>query len=185
MKKQFQWMLGAFLLVTAALVAANFNARQNPIYRLSRYPKSPAFADYVAHLLSQTRAQTPAATALVGPSKVLLELAYPMSLDYESMLSCQMDTQGNYGWGKLQPARASFGYSAQPKLAPAQLKHLRRLMRALPPSLAPADRYDVVGVVLYDSKPPQIRVYDRRNPPAQLAEICRIIKMPLDLKNYG
>ena len=170
------WMLGAFILVSAALVGATMKARQNALFRLARYEKSPAFTDYVSHLLTQT--QTP--SGLVRAANPLIEMAYPMSRDYEQMLSCRMSAQGTYGWGKLHPARASRAYSAQQKLTPVQLSKIRQLVNALPPSVVPADRYDVLGVVHYDSNPPQVRVYDRRNPPTQITEICRIIKMPLD-----
>ncbi len=171
-------MLGAFVVVTALLIGATIMARQNPLFRLGRYEKTLGFSDYVTHMVKRSGRSS---------SSELLELAYPMSRDYEFMISCQMNVRGQFGWGKLHPGRAGRMYSAQQKLTPAQLTKIRQLMRDLPPSSAPTDRWDVLGVVLDDSisTPAQIRLYDRRHPPAQITEICHILKMPLDLTQYG
>lgn len=185
MKRTRFWILGALVVVSVLLAGANFSARKNSIFRLARYEKSPAFTEYISYLQIQTQKSPPKATSLVRPINLLLELAYPMSRDYESMLSCQMDVKGNFGYGRIHPARATRGYDAQQKLTSVQLANISHLMRALPPSSAPTDRYDVLSIVLYDSNPPQIRLYDRRHPPKKIMDICRILKMPLDLTRYG
>lgn len=178
MKRTRLWMLGAFVLVSALLVGAAFKARQNPLFRLARYEKSPAFEDYLTYLTTRSRRFS---------YSEILSIAYPASSNYESMMSGRINTQGQFSWGNVHPGRGGRGYSALQKLTPAQLTKVRRLMHDLPPSLIPDDRFDVLGVVLDDSisTSAQIRIYDRRHPPEQIAEICRILKMPLDLTRYG
>ena len=178
MKRTRFWLVGAFVLVSALLAGTTMKARQNALFRLARYEKSPGFSDYLTYLKTRSRRFS---------YSEIFSIAYPLSSDYESMMSGRVNAQGNFSWGEVHPGRGGLGYSAPQKLKPAQLTEIRQLMGALPPSSAPSNRFDVLGVVLDDSTstPALIRVYDRRHPPAQIEEICRIIQMPLDLTRDG
>ena len=168
MKRVHFWMLGALVVVSALLVGATLKARRNPLYQLSRYPQTPAFKRHIFHVSSELE------NPLVGTKEALLQINAPTESDFTEVSGVEIQQSGRFSLDLLYPTQSKGGSARFSDLQPQQLAKIKKLMRQLPQSRPPTKRKNLLIVLLYQPQPAQIRLYDQRDPPAQIREIVAL-----------
>ena len=173
------WMLGAFILVSAALVGATIKVRQNPLYQLSRYSQTPAFERFIFRISEEMD------IPIVGVNQAMLNIYEPANGDFKKVLEYQVTPGTQFNLNVISFPNNSGGYGRTASLSDAQSKRVKTLMRQLPPSAPPDNREDLLVVLLYKRSNSQLRLYDRHHPPRQVSEIARILTQIVDRENRG
>ncbi len=170
MKRNLIWMLGAFILVSALLVGATIKARQNALYQLSRYPKTPAFERYLLSI-------SPQRSVHIQSAGFYFKIDSSESRSFEKMRQIRIFSDGSAGKGLLAvnvwDASSNRGWSSL--LSSNQFSLVKNLVRQLPPSSPPTERDDLLIVYYNAAQGMQIRLYDKHHPPAQINKIQEII----------
>ena len=173
MKRTRLWFIGAFVMITALLIGATLRARQNPLYQLSRYPKTPAFDAYKSEVMSELKSESAA-------TESLLNIAEPLDGEAGMMLKYNVKPSGEFIL-ITHDYNVKFGGSGQGAVVKQkELTRIKTLIGQLPPSAAPNSRQDLLVVLVYQPAPAQLRLYDRRHPPPQIREIVGILSAAME-----
>ena len=160
-------MLGAFILVSALLVGATIKARQNPLYQLSHFSRSPALKRYVSYVSTEFKP--------FANGESIIGIHEPTDGSFKEVLAYEINRDGSFNLTSITPDNKGTGIFEQFNLSPSQLVSVKQLISQLPPSAQPAKSEDVI-VVLTDSSTSQpLRLYNRQNLPPQISEIMGIL----------
>ena len=156
-------MLGAFILVSALLVGATMKRRQNPLYQLSRYPRTSAFNYYLFNLTDDVDFFS---SSNVNVRKSWFGIDDPETRAFLNMKKMEISNDGHYSsnQGEIRTLTA------------VEMDAVKNLVRSLPPSSPPDKPDDLLIVRLYQGHSVQIRLYNRNNKPAQIIAIQRIMQ---------
>lgn len=170
MKRFRWWFLGAFVVVTALLIGVKLRARQNPLYQLSRYPRTPAFNLYLFGLSQEMNSPIPA-----GIREPLIEIDEPAKAGFEKVSQLQILQNGDFSVYYNSPSNSRMNSGWRLTLSSDQLDTVKGLRLQLPPDSPPVKRDDLLIVRVHGTQPMQLRLYDKNHPPPQISEIKRMI----------
>ena len=162
------WMLGAFILMSALLVGVTIKARQNPLYQLSHFSRSPALERYTFYVSTELNYQ-------FSNGESILDIHELINGSVERVLSYQVNSDGSFNLKVITPQRSGGVAYQQAHLSPARLASVKRLMKQLPPNAPPEKIEDLIVVLTDRSTPQPLRLYDRRYVPPQMRQIVGIL----------
>lgn len=177
MKRYRFWMLGAFVVVTAALIGATIKARQNPFWILSHYPRTPAFDQFIFDISSEME------NPISGVGSIMLSIREPVEGDFKTVLEYRVSPSIGFDLNTLNYSKGSGGHGRTSSVSKQQGIEIQKLVHQLPLSAPPDKRENLLVILIYEPSPTQLRLYDSRNSPPQIGQITRILAQTVNKEN--
>lgn len=161
MKQFVRFAIPSLLLLAALLV--NHRRQQDPVYVLSRYPKTPLFTKAVDAYLKPSEYHT---------TLVLAETSFDKT--FASDLECGIAQDGARTCWSGSLLWGSFGGSGD--ISPAQLDAIKTILRDMPPTLNQPAPENLLLVGFWQNEKWTVQLHDQSRLPWQIKRIHQIIK---------